>query len=42
MLCCAENLVSGYAFKLGDILTYRNGVSVEVLNTDAEGRLGAG
>jgi len=39
MLCCAENLVSGYAFKLGDILTYRNGVSVEVLNTDAEGRL---
>ena len=39
MLCCAENLVSGNAFKLGDILTYRNGVSVEVLNTDAEGRL---
>lgn len=39
MLCCAENLVSGSAFKLGDILKYRNGVSVEVLNTDAEGRL---
>jgi PepB aminopeptidase len=39
MLCCAENLVSGHAFKLGDILTYRNGISVEVLNTDAEGRL---
>lgn len=39
MLCCAENLVSGNAFKLGDILTYRNGVSVEVQNTDAEGRL---
>lgn len=39
MLCCAENLVSGDAFKLGDILTYRNGVSVEVQNTDAEGRL---
>ena len=39
MLCCAENMVSGSAFKLGDILTYRNGVSVEVLNTDAEGRL---
>ena len=38
-LCCAENLVSGKAFKLGDILTYRNGVSVEILNTDAEGRL---
>jgi PepB aminopeptidase len=39
MLCCAENMVSGHAFKLGDILTYRNGISVEVLNTDAEGRL---
>lgn len=38
-LCCAENLVSGNAFKLGDVLTYRNGKSVEILNTDAEGRL---
>ncbi|MDV2858139.1 aminopeptidase PepB [Oceanimonas sp. CAM02] len=38
-LCCAENLVSGHAFKLGDILTYRNGLTVEILNTDAEGRL---
>lgn len=38
-LCCAENLVSGHAYKLGDILTYKNGVSVEVVNTDAEGRL---
>lgn len=38
-LCCAENLVSGHAYKLSDILTYRNGVSVEVVNTDAEGRL---
>ncbi|MGL5948542.1 MAG: aminopeptidase PepB [Aeromonas sp.] len=38
-LCCAENLVSGNAFKLGDIITYPNGVSVEILNTDAEGRL---
>lgn len=39
LLCCAENMVSGRAMKLGDILKYRNGVSVEVLNTDAEGRL---
>ncbi|MGL4249621.1 MAG: aminopeptidase PepB [Aeromonas sp.] len=39
ILCCAENLVSGNAFKLGDILTYKNGISVEVQNTDAEGRL---
>lgn len=38
-LCCAENLVSGQAYKLSDILEYRNGVSVEVVNTDAEGRL---
>ncbi|WP_444920863.1 aminopeptidase PepB [Microbulbifer sp. CnH-101-G] len=38
-LCCAENLVSGHAFKLGDIIEYKNGVTVEVLNTDAEGRL---
>ncbi|MCY7296781.1 aminopeptidase PepB [Alteromonas sp. a30] len=38
-LCCAENLINGRAYKLGDILTYKNGVSVEILNTDAEGRL---
>ncbi|MCH1926645.1 aminopeptidase PepB [Shewanella sp. C32] len=38
-LCCAENLVSGHAYKLGDILTYKNGTTVEVVNTDAEGRL---
>ncbi|MEO0603153.1 MAG: M17 family metallopeptidase, partial [Myxococcota bacterium] len=34
-----ENLVSGNAFKLGDILRYTNGVTVEIHNTDAEGRL---
>ncbi|MBL1378649.1 aminopeptidase PepB [Zobellella iuensis] len=38
-LCCAENLISGHAYKLGDILTYKNGTSVEIVNTDAEGRL---
>lgn len=38
-LCCAENLISGNAYKLGDILTYKNGTSVEIVNTDAEGRL---
>lgn len=38
-LCCAENLVSGRAFKLGDVLTYKNGTTVEIVNTDAEGRL---
>lgn len=39
ILCCAENLISGHAYKLGDIITYKNGLTVEVVNTDAEGRL---
>ncbi len=30
---------SGSAMKLGDVLRMRNGRTVEVLNTDAEGRL---
>jgi leucyl aminopeptidase len=34
-----ENMVSGHSYKLGDILTARNGKTIEVLNTDAEGRL---
>lgn len=38
-LCIADNMVSGNAFKLGDIIRYRNGKSVEIMNTDAEGRL---
>lgn len=38
-LCCAENLIDGTAFKLGDIITYKNGVTAEIFNTDAEGRL---
>ncbi|MBL3397539.1 aminopeptidase PepB, partial [Klebsiella pneumoniae] len=38
-LCCADNMVSGNAFKLGAIIRYRNGKTVEVMNTDAEGRL---
>ncbi|MGP9419145.1 aminopeptidase PepB [Pseudomonas reactans] len=38
-LCCADNMVSGNAMKLGDIIRYRNGKTVEVMNTDAEGRL---
>ncbi len=39
VLCCAENMISGRALKLGDIIKYKNGKTVEVLNTDAEGRL---
>lgn len=38
-LCAAENSVSDNAFRPDDIITYRNGVTVEVTNTDAEGRL---
>ena len=34
-----ENMVSGNSYKLGDVLTARNGTTIEVLNTDAEGRL---
>lgn len=39
ILCCAENMISGRALKLGDVITYKNGKTVEVMNTDAEGRL---
>ncbi|XPE60007.1 hypothetical protein ACNKHQ_14770 [Shigella flexneri] len=41
-LCCADNLISGNAFKLGDTIHYRNGKNVEVMNTNAEGPPGAG
>ncbi len=34
-----ENMPSGNAYRLGDVITYRNGRTVEVMNTDAEGRL---
>lgn len=35
----AENMPSGSSIRPGDVLTQRNGTTVEVLNTDAEGRL---
>ncbi|HEV3167966.1 MAG TPA: leucyl aminopeptidase [Isosphaeraceae bacterium] len=35
----SENMTGGKAMKLGDVLTMRNGKTIEVLNTDAEGRL---
>lgn len=38
-LYCADNVVSGNAFKLGDIICYRNNKTVAVMNTDAQGRL---
>jgi leucyl aminopeptidase len=39
VLALVENMPSGIAMKLGDVLTARNGKTIEVLNTDAEGRL---
>jgi leucyl aminopeptidase len=38
-LATAENMPSGRATRPGDVLTMKNGKTVEVLNTDAEGRL---
>ena len=35
----AENMLGGYAYKLGDVLKMHNGKTVEIHNTDAEGRL---
>ncbi len=34
-----ENMVSGSAIRPGDVLKTRNGKTIEVMNTDAEGRL---
>lgn len=38
-LCLAENMPSGTAQRPSDVITIRGGKTVEVLNTDAEGRL---
>jgi leucyl aminopeptidase len=38
-LCLAENMPSGSAVRPNDVLHMRGGTTVEVLNTDAEGRL---
>src|SRR5689334_11136070 len=35
----AENMISGSALRPGDVLTMLSGKTVEVMNTDAEGRL---
>ena len=39
LLALAENMPSGTAIRPGDIITALNGKTIEVLNTDAEGRL---
>ncbi len=38
-LCIAENMPSGAALRPNDVIRLRGGTTVEVLNTDAEGRL---
>lgn len=38
-LCLAENMPSGHAIRPNDVLVIHGGTTVEVLNTDAEGRL---
>ncbi len=39
IIAACENMISGGAYKPGDILTAKNGKTIEVDNTDAEGRL---
>ena len=39
VMVLVENMPSGKAMKLGDVFKARNGKTIEVLNTDAEGRL---
>ena len=39
LLCCAENMPSGSAMRPSDVIRHYGGRTVEVLNTDAEGRL---
>ncbi|KUP05359.1 aminopeptidase A [Bacillus coahuilensis p1.1.43] len=34
-----DNMISGHAFKPDDVITSMNGKTIEILNTDAEGRL---
>ncbi len=39
VICAAENMISGSAFRPGDVLTAMNGHTIEIISTDAEGRL---
>ena len=39
VMACAENMPGGHATRPGDIVVAKNGKSVEIVNTDAEGRL---
>jgi leucyl aminopeptidase len=39
IVCAAENMPSGKAYRPGDVVTAMSGKAIEVLNTDAEGRM---
>lgn len=39
VLACAENLPSGTAYRPGDVVRSYNGKTMEIINTDAEGRV---
>jgi leucyl aminopeptidase len=39
VVCSAENMPDGKAYKPGDVVTAMSGKTIEVINTDAEGRL---
>ena len=39
VVCSAENMPDGKAFKPGDVVTAMSGKTIEIVNTDAEGRL---
>jgi leucyl aminopeptidase len=39
VVCSCENMPSGNAFKPGDVVTAMSGKTIEIINTDAEGRL---
>jgi len=39
VMCCAENVPSGTSYRPGDVVRSFNGKTMEILNTDAEGRV---
>jgi leucyl aminopeptidase len=39
VICSAENMPDGRAYKPGDVVTAMSGTTIEIINTDAEGRL---
>lgn len=39
VICSTENMPGGRAYKPGDVLTAMSGKTIEIINTDAEGRL---